>query len=465
MTVEEKRAAHLSYLNTVMPDLLGRLSWTRPEIEAFQTQALREMLRHVRSRSPWHAERTRDIDIETITPADLDRLPVMSKPDLMENWDRIVTIPGATRREAETALQAMTDQFYIWGDHVLLASGGSSGRPGIFVYDWHAMALLYGGLARGFHGALSGLARDGLRVLQEVRMASIAAEPSAHGSYVVNRIFASPRNPVHQLSGWRSTGDLIGKLNDIQPHFVFCYPTAIQELAAATRSGALAIAPRVIYLGSEHLPDAVRDLARATWPGADILTCWGTSEGGGSFPCPCGDGFHISEDQVIIEAVDKNGRPVRPGQLSSGIYFTNLFNKALPIIRYYIDDVFELTEGPCACGSAYTKVRQVHGRTLDTFHYGATVILPVVLELAVLEQPDIFEYQIRQTRRGAHLAYRAKSEIDRDRLQSKMRKALVSHGLDNPEITVEPVTVLKRTAAGKLRRFVPLGDESTSAKP
>jgi phenylacetate-CoA ligase len=454
--IEQQRAAHYAHLGSLMPELIGRLSWSRRQIEAYRTRALRDLLRHIQAHSPWHARRVAHLDLSTATMADIVRLPSMNKSDLMENWDEIVTLPGANRREAEEALRSMTDQFYIWGDNVLLASGGSSGRPGLFLYDWAAMMSLWGGMARGFYGSLAKLAKCGIEVPQQVRIASIAAEKSAHGSYVLNRIFSNPNNPTHRLSGWRSSDDLIAKLNAIQPHLVFCYPSLVQELAAATRAEELKIEPNVVYLGAEHLPDAIRQLACRTWPGADILTCWGTSEGGGTFPCPCGDGYHVSEDLVIIEPVDGAGAPIAPGQCSHGIYFTNLFNKALPIIRYYIDDIFEMAEGPCACGSAYQKVRQVHGRTLDNFHYGDISVLPVTLELAVLEQPDIIEYQIRQTPRGAHLAYRSQCDIYEGRLAGKMREALLSYGLRDPEIRIEKIALLERTAAGKLKRFIPM---------
>ena len=453
---EQRCWEHHAYLYSIMPLLLQRLSWSRAAIEAHRTRVFRDVLRHARAHSSWYAERLAGIDIESATTADLNRIPVMNKADLMENWDDIVTVPGASRAEAEETLRSMSDKTYIWGDHVLLASGGSSGRPGLFLYDWHAAALLWGGMARGFFNSLVPLAKQGVEIPNGVRMATIAAEKSAHGSYVLNRIFSNPQNPTHQLSGWRSSDEVVSQLNAIQPHFIVCYPSFMLELIAAVKAGELKIDPRVIYLGAEHLPDEVRDGARAAWPGADILTCWGTSEGGGTFPCPLGDGYHVCEDLAVIEPVDSEGRPVGPGECSAGIYFTNLFNKAQPIIRYYIDDIFEMAPGPCPCGSSFTKVRQVHGRVIDSFQYGGITVLPVIMELAVLEQPNIVEYQIQQTPRGAHLAYRSRGPIDEARILTKLKHGLVTYGLTEPEVSMAQTERFERTSAGKLRRFVPL---------
>ena len=72
---------------------------------------------------------------------------------------------------------------------------------------------------------------------------------------------------------------------------------------------------------------------------------------------------------MIIEPVDSRAAG-RTGQRSAGIYFTNLFNKALPIIRYYIDDIFEMgIDGP-AMRIVLCESPSGDGRTLDNFQYG-----------------------------------------------------------------------------------------------
>jgi len=455
-SVEEMRAAHFAHLCDLMPEMIAHLSWSRHEIDAHANQALGGLVRLAQTSSPWHARRLRGLDPSAMTVADLALIPPMTKSDLMENWDEIVTVPGANLREAGQALQQMRDQFYIWKDNVLFTSGGTGGRPGVFLYGWTALALNCGGMVRGVPSYANSVPYRGNEHPHPVKIVGIGAEPSAHGSFVVGRIFSNPKNSTYLLSGWRSADDVIPKLNAIQPDLMSVYPNLIPALAAAAKAGELNIAPQVIACGGEPFPDESQKLARETWPKTRILSCWGTSEGAGTFPCLNGDGFHISEDQVIIEPVDDKGAPVAPGQRSAGIYFTNLHNPAQPIIRYYIDDVFEMQEGPCACGSAYKKVRQVHGRGFDRFHYGPIVVHPVTLQLAVLEQPRILEYQIRQTPHGAHLAYRSTGEVDSERLSSKMSEALRSYGLEAPEIVVEHVAHLERSSAGKLKRFVPL---------
>lgn len=454
--VEEMREAQFGLLCRLMPELVQRLSWSRERIDAHRTMALRSLLTHVRAHSRWHGPRLAHLDPATATLDDLARLPTMTKNDLMENWDDIVTVPGATLAQAQAALRDMTDQFYIWGDHTLLTSGGTGGRPGIFLYDWTSLTISWAGMARGIEQYADTLPQQGCPNPPKRRVAAMGAEPSGHGSFVTGRIFDDPNNRTHRLSGWRAIADHIATLNAVQPEYLLCYPSLIPALAAAARAGYLKISPEGILCGGEHFSDASRELVRQTWPQSHVRHCWGTSEGGGTFPCPLGDGFHVSEDLVIIEPVDGNGAPTAPGERSAGVYFTNLYNLSMPIIRYYIDDVFEMDDKPCPCGSQHQKVRQVHGREFESFRYKAATVHPVTLQLAVLEQPQIVEYQFRQTPNGAHLCYRCNGNVDAGRLSERMRDALLSYGLQDPDVTVEEVAYLERTKAGKLKRFVPL---------
>lgn len=455
-TIEQQRAEHYALFCEVLPELVQRLTWSRAEIEAFQGAKLRQLLAHAVQHAPWHAQRLKHLDPATVTLADLAKITPMTKHDLMQHWDDIVTVPGATRAEAEAALRGMRDQFYIWDGHVLFTSGGTGGQPGIFLYDRLELAVNWGGTSRSITSYVNTLPLKGNPHPHGVTIVAIGAETSGHGSFVCGRIFANPLNSVYLLSGWRSAEELVPKLNAIKPHMITCYPNLLAPLANAARAGTLDIAPQAIACGGEHFPDRDRILAQETWPDTQILNYWGTSEGGGTFPCPCGDGFHVSEDLVIIEPVDADGRPVGPGERSAGIYFTNLYNLSMPIIRYYIDDVFEMADGPCACGSHFKKVRQVHGRAFERFHYGPIAVHPVTLQLAVLEQPQILEYQFRQTPNGAELLFRSNDPVDTARLTAKMKDALESFGLHDPDVSAERVEELERSQAGKLKRFVPL---------
>ena len=64
----------------------------------------------------------------------------------MEHWDEIVTDRRLTLELAEAHLERVVSQgpAYLLGDYQVVTSGGSSGRRGVFVWDfegWLGFAL------------------------------------------------------------------------------------------------------------------------------------------------------------------------------------------------------------------------------------------------------------------------------------------------------------------------------------
>src|SRR6185503_2691129 len=124
-----------------MPDHVSRLGWSCARIEAVQRAQLRALLATARRRSPFHARRLTGVDPDTFELADLRRLPVMTKAEMMACFDEVVTDRRVTRAAAERVIEATTTTpLTIDGDFTVVTSGGSSGLRGLFVFDPPAMA-------------------------------------------------------------------------------------------------------------------------------------------------------------------------------------------------------------------------------------------------------------------------------------------------------------------------------------
>src|SRR5207245_10827103 len=88
---EELRLQHISDLLARMPENIIRVKWPAERIKVERQQRLRSLIRVAKEKSPWHRERRKNVDADSITEADLDKLPVMTKADLMNNFDEIIT--------------------------------------------------------------------------------------------------------------------------------------------------------------------------------------------------------------------------------------------------------------------------------------------------------------------------------------------------------------------------------------
>ena len=149
-----------------MPEHIGRLGWDAGRLAAHQRDRLRALLARAIAGSPFHAERLRGIDPGRFELADLARLPVMTKADMMENFDAATTDRRLTRDLVEHHLaRSVIDPSLLLGDYVVLVSGGSSGQRGLFVqtadeYAEFAASVTRRGLAAAL--AVGGLPPEGL---------------------------------------------------------------------------------------------------------------------------------------------------------------------------------------------------------------------------------------------------------------------------------------------------------------
>jgi len=450
-TYEAQRLRHLAYATTLAPEFLGRLRWTRAEIEAEQTRALRALLRHAVDRSPWHRERLGHVDVDRFTPDRLGELPPMTKADLMANWDRIVAVPGCTLAAAEAHLETLTGaDAYFMDDLHVIASGGSSGTRGVFLYDWHGWTVSFLGITRG---TTAFMARAGV----EVRLAAVAAANARHATGAIPLTFSDPERPTVRAPVTLPLAEIVDLLNRSDATLLIAYSSMLGVLAAEAAAGRLRLRPAAVWATSEPLLPEVRAAAEAAF-GVPVMTAWAASESnGGAFACEVGPGFHVGEDVNVVEPVDADGRPVPRGTRSAKILVTNFYNLAMPLVRYEITDEFELLPEPCRCGSAFVKAADVLGRADDVFEYpGRTRVHPHNFRSVLGSERTVAEYQVRQTPRGAAVDVVAGGECGVDRLAQRLVDALRALGVADPEVTVRRVDAIPRQAAGKLTRFVPL---------
>ena len=83
--------------------------------------------------------------------------------------------------------------------------------------------------------------------------------------------------------------------------------------------------------------------------------------------CKCGH-LHINSDWYIVEPVDSENRPVKPGELSDKTLVTAFSRRVMPIIRYELTDRIIYHDEPCPCGDSDPWV-EVEGRTNDILDF------------------------------------------------------------------------------------------------
>jgi phenylacetate-CoA ligase len=448
------RADFQAELLARIPEHLERLSWGAERIEAAQRDGLRRLLAHAVAHSPFHRQRLAGAEVAGIEPGDLASLPVMTKTDMMATIDDVFTDRRLTLAAIEQALAATGDQpVPVLGRYMALATGGSTGRRGVFVFDPAAKAAFILSIIRSLLARLhaaGGIPPGGLP------MAMVGAGSAVHATGAAAAETVGTDVPVRVTSvpvtlPWPQ---IVDRLNALQPPALIGFASALARLAAEQSAGRLHIAPMVIISTSETLlPEAGMEITEAF--GTPVVNSFASTEGLMGSSAPGGDVLMFNSDMCIIELVDADNRPVGPGVPSAKVLVTNLYNLAQPLIRYEMADSFVLE--PSAGGPGHLLAR-AHGRADEVFHYQAGDLHPHIIRSVMLRSPEVADYQIRQTRTGIEADIIAASGgASTDALRRRLAEALAHGGLSQPDVTVRIAGDLARNAdSGKLRRFIPL---------
>ena len=444
----EIRARHVARFQEIATELRARIDWPEQQLRQERTRALRMLMTTAVERSPWHRSRLRHIDVDSFTEADIVRLPTMTKSDLMDNFDAIVTDPRVTLGVCEAVLDGRGPSSYLFGEYRVVASGGSSGRRGVFVYGWDAWATCYASIVRfqqrdwSTDPRLVGVARV---------TAVLGAAGGSHMSAALGRTFSSDDNPRHTVPVDQPIEAIVAQLNELNPTILMGYSSFLAIVAREADAGRLRITPRrVVAISEPLLPDARAVLERA-WK-VPVANGYGMSEG--VFTGACGQSMHLPDDLCIVEPVGSAGKPDGGREGAGGVLITNLYNSLLPLIRYEVSDELTTLEGRCRCGSPMTRIADPLGRTDDVFQYDDGIVVHPHLFRSVLGRPHIVEYQVRHTDRGAHVRV-VSTRIDPVAVGRELEDKLAVLGVHEPTVTVELVSVIERLASGKLQRFVP----------
>ena len=453
-TYEQLRQQHYAEAMASVHGMIDRLSWPADRLAAHRRTQLQQLVQVAVERSPWHRKRLTYTDLDALAAGDVTALPTMTKADLMENFDEVVTDERLRLDLVDAHLDSdrLATGCYLLDRYTAIASGGSTGRRGVVVYDWDSWKVFWVGVVRYLFQAMQ---TDPDLAGAPPVMANVTASHPTHATAAFNRTFSGPHLTAVRFPVTLPVEEIVAGLNETQPTFLHAYPSALHLLAAEARAGRLRIAPKRVVSSSEPLLPEIRAAAEDAW-GVRLGNWWGATEGGGiGISCEAG-AVHLNEDLVIVEPVDQDNQPVPAGERSAKILLTNLFNHALPLIRYEITDEVVVLPDPCRCGSAHRCVADVEGRLDDTFVYGGRTVHPHVFRSALGRRAGIVEYQVRQTARGAAIALRCAGPVELDHLRGDLVDALTRLGVAAPEVTLNVVGALERQVVGKLKRFVPL---------
>jgi phenylacetate-CoA ligase len=368
-----------------IPRLWRNSRKSREEIIAFQERRLRQLVTHAYDNVSYYR---RLFDDAGIKPRDIQRLGDLEK------------IPITTK----ATLQAlggsdMLARGYSASSLVTRRTNGSTGIP-LTVYRQRAEQLL-----PAFF--LWRVSRD-LGLDRGVRVTALVK-----GSYRTQSrsLLARGRRQLQRLTGVRQwtrvdstlpIDQVTTLLHESKPDVISGYPGVLSRLAHHLADGKNEIHPRLVVAAAELLTPTMRERIETVFqaPVRDMYSCY--EFGLVASECPLGGTYHVCDDNAIIEIEGEDSTG------SGEIIGTSLHFAAMPVIRYRLGDI--VTRGPdgCRCGSPFSTLSSITGRTIDYFPLADGRLLhPHLIAAAVWAGGFAWmhQYQVVQERRDRVVMY------------------------------------------------------------
>ncbi|MGH8998106.1 MAG: hypothetical protein ACRDY7_01800 [Acidimicrobiia bacterium] len=432
-----------------MPAHLDRLRWSPERIRMHQTERLRALLAAARGRSRFHRQRLEGVDPARFELELLASLPVMTKAVMMERFDDVVTDPRVTATAIDAHLASQgSEPTLLLDEYLALASGGSSGLRGVFVYHRDAVAPYVCSILRTGMARIAAMA--GWPPPFPIPVTIVAAPSAIHATGSTAHLVRS----IAELTFTPATlpfDEIVHRVRGSRPMLLCGYTSLIARLADEQAAGNLEIAPEMVIVTAEQLTPELRDRICAGF-GSPPANAFASSEGLNASAPPGSDEFTFASDMAIVEFVDSHDQEVPAGEVADHVLVTSLINHAQPLIRYRLDD--RMIPLPPASDHGHQRAK-VEGRSDDIVRIGNVTVHPLTIRSAMLRHPTIGEYQVLVGDRALTLLVVPSRPVDVDALRHDVTMALAGAGAPAPSIEIRTVDQITRDPrTGKAKRFI-----------
>ena len=336
---------------------------TRAALEAYQKKQLSNYMDFLKRESPY---------FKNGVPTDFDH---MDKTFMMAHFNELNT-QGIDRDEAlALAIESEKTRDFteLKGEVAVGLSSGTSGHRGLFITTekersmW-AAAILAKMLPKGhlFGHRIAFFLRADNELYQTINTALIRLE---------------------YFDIFKNTDEHIERLNHYQPTIVVAPASMLIELSKRLKAGDLSISPQKIVSVAEILEDSDRIRISSAFKLPIIDQVYQA--------CTCSAGhLHLNEDIIFVEKEYLDERRFYP-------VITDFKRSSQPVYRYKLNDILVENPEPCSCGSHYTRIDKVEGRSDDIFYFegqdgGQVTIYPDFIRRCILFVENVGDYQVKQ---------------------------------------------------------------------
>lgn len=429
------------------------------ERSAVRERRLQEMIDWARTNSPYYKELYKNAP----ESPKLTDLPPVNKRDLMSRFDEWTTDRSLKLSDLNDYMKDLDNIGRKYqGKYLVFTTSGSTGEPLVAVCDSTTNNLM-GAINAGRTFAR----KEDLKAFFK-RGGKTVGVFATGGFYLGNssvraRLLSMPwkKRQMAISSALLPTEEIVSLLNEFQPAMLGGYPSNLELLIDEQKSGRLKINPVLIMTGGEYLSEELRAKLSEAF-NCFVQTSYACTEGG-TIACECTEHhFHINDDWIILEPVDKDNNPAPCGVRSDKVLLTNLFNFTQPFIRYEVTDRVVMHDEPCACGNRSPWLT-LEGRTDDVISFteaGKKIQIPPLAVYAVLKEVhELRRFQLVSYKDNkAELRLIPADGIEKEKAFRKAKETLeaflLTHGVKSAVITLSCEEPKQHEKSGKFKHIV-----------
>ena len=403
------------------------------EINRLRDEKLRKIVAYACRNIAYYKERYSELKIDPGKIKgleDLPRLPVISKRDVLENEEKMIS-------------SGIREKLYT------RKTGGSTGMTLHFKKEAKALALNDAIMHRCYdwYGIDIGDRQArfwGVPVTRKLRWEEQLKD------FILNRI----RISAFDISR-SSCIEQYNRIKKFRTAYFYGYTTAIYGFCLFMKESGIDLNElnlKAVICTAEKMYPHHRELFNEMFE-CPIVDEYGSAEHGiMAFQCREGN-MHMMSDHMCIEFLDEHGKPVQAGE-PGRIVVTDLSSYAMPLIRYDIGDIGKPTDKRCTCGINLPLMEVVEGRKEDFIRRADGKLVHAAYLCYTLKEDTVHEFKMYQKAVDILHVLIVKSpsftsESERI-LEKKLRTALG----DDIKITFEYLERIPREKSGKLRYFV-----------
>lgn len=404
-------------------------------IKHYQDERLRFMIAYVHQHVPYYRRvmDERGLEPSDITTAeDLVKLPVLTKTDIRENSEALVSTAMSRRSMRKVYTSGTTGHAvnFFWDRTIEVVNNACLWRArrwaGLRFGDPYATLL-------------------GKMVAAPYRK----SPPFWRVNRPWNQLFMSPHHLTEE-----NLAHYIGALRDFGAVALDAYPSAAALLARFLERADEYLPLRCVLTTAEPLLEEDRRIIAERFQ-CDVFDGYSQAERVVySAECEAHHGHHLFPEYGICEVVDGEGTPVAPGT-PGRLVGTGLHNLAMPLIRYDVGDMASLSDEPCPCGRTLPLMGLVATRQGDIITTPDGRLLPPLMVL----RPFKYVEGIRASQFVQHSPtdYTVRIVIDRE-LSAAEKEELVRNLCARlgavVNIRIERVDDIPKSANQKFRRVL-----------